>query len=86
METFYNRPIPRTYTPAAEIRDYVAANLHNDQVYAVQAAMCDELSIDGATAMPREKTLRQREKYFAGCPFSGLEEVLRMAREKEGVL
>ncbi|KAI4231831.1 MAG: hypothetical protein LQ349_005370, partial [Xanthoria aureola] len=32
-----DRPIPKTYTPADEIRDYVAANLDNDQVYAVQA-------------------------------------------------
>ncbi|KAL8931107.1 MAG: hypothetical protein Q9208_000211 [Pyrenodesmia sp. 3 TL-2023] len=86
MESFYNRPIPRTHTPAAEIRDYVAANLDNDQVYAVQAVMCDEWSIDGATAVPKEKTLRQREKYFKDCKFSGLEEVLQMAKSKEGVL
>lgn len=81
-----DRPIPRTHTPAAEIRDYVAANLDNDQVYAVQAVMCDEWCIDGATAVPKEKTLRQREKYFKDCKFSGLEEVLQMAKSKEGVL
>ncbi|KAL8848891.1 MAG: hypothetical protein Q9221_006116 [Calogaya cf. arnoldii] len=81
------RPIPTTHTPASSIRDYVAANLHNDQVYAVQAAMCDELSIDGATAVPKEKTLRQREKYFKGCKFSSVEEALVMAREKgQGVM
>ncbi|CAL8576619.1 hypothetical protein XPA_002490 [Xanthoria parietina] len=86
MESFYNRPIPKTYTPPDEIRDYVAANLDNDQVYAVQAVMCDEWSIDGATEVPKETTLRQREKYFANCKFSTLEEVLGMAKGVRGVV
>ncbi|KAL8779761.1 MAG: hypothetical protein Q9213_006789 [Squamulea squamosa] len=86
MESFYNRPIPKTYTPAEEIRNYVAANLDNDQVYAVQAVMCDEWSIDGATEVPKETTLRQREKYFGNVHFSTLEEVLEKAKAVEGVL
>ncbi|KAI4219121.1 MAG: hypothetical protein L6R36_008546 [Xanthoria steineri] len=86
MESFYDRPIPKTYTPAQEIRDYVAANLDNDQVYAVQAVMCDEWSIDGATEVPKDITLRQREKYFQNCKFSTLEEVLGMAKGVRGVV
>ncbi|KAI4145783.1 MAG: hypothetical protein LQ341_002273 [Variospora aurantia] len=86
MESFYDRPIPKTYTSAQEIRDYVAANLDNDQVYAVQAVMCDEWSIDGATVVPKETTLRQREKYFADCHFSTLEEVLKKAKGVKGVV
>ncbi|KAL8773736.1 MAG: hypothetical protein Q9209_001504 [Squamulea sp. 1 TL-2023] len=99
METFYtqriadkysslpaDRPIPKTYTPAEEIRNYVAANLDNDQVYAVQAVMCDEWSIDGATEVPKETTLRQREKYFGNVHFSMLEEVPEKAKGVEGVL
>ncbi|KAI4097679.1 MAG: hypothetical protein LQ339_006724 [Xanthoria mediterranea] len=86
MESFYNRPIPKTHTPAQEIRDYVAANLDNDQVYAVQAVMCDEWSIDGATEVPKDITLRQREKYFQNCKFSTLEEVLAMAKGVRGVV
>ncbi|KAL9059285.1 MAG: hypothetical protein Q9206_001561 [Seirophora lacunosa] len=86
MESFYDRPIPKTHTPAQEIRDYVAANLDNDQVYAVQAVMCDEWSIDGATVVPKETTLRQREKYFGNCRFSTLQEVLQRAKGVEGVV
>lgn len=81
-----DRPIPKTHTPAQEIRDYVAANLDNDQVYAVQAVMCDEWSIDGATVVPKETTLRQREKYFGNCRFSTLQEVLQRAKGVKGVV
>ncbi|KAL8711223.1 MAG: hypothetical protein Q9220_004368 [cf. Caloplaca sp. 1 TL-2023] len=86
MESFYDRPIPKTYTPDQEIRDYVAANLHNDQVYAVQAIMCDEWSIDGATEVPRDMALRQREKYFRNVRFSTLEEALKRAKGVRGIL
>lgn len=42
--------------------------------------MCDEFSIDGATACPKEKTLKQREKFFRRCKFSTIEEVLKRAQ------
>ena len=45
--------------------------------------MCDEFSIDGATACPKEKTLRQREKFFGDCKFSTIEEVLKRAQEMD---
>lgn len=50
--------------------------------------MCDEWHVDGATAVPKDKVLRLREKYFDGkVVFHGLEDVLGMARESgEGVL
>ena len=48
--------------------------------------MCDEWSIDGATEVPKETTLRQREKYFQNCKFSTLEEVLGMAKGVRGVV
>lgn len=48
--------------------------------------MCDEWSIDGATVVPKETTLRQREKYFANCHFSTLEEVLQKAKGVKGVV
>ncbi|KAL9595837.1 MAG: hypothetical protein Q9179_004828 [Wetmoreana sp. 5 TL-2023] len=81
MESFYGRPLKKSYTFAEEIRSFVTANLHNEHEYAVQAVMCDEFSIDGATACPKEKTLRQRETYFRNCKFSTIEEVLKRAEE-----
>ncbi|KAI4250908.1 MAG: hypothetical protein LQ352_005184 [Teloschistes flavicans] len=81
MEDFYGRPIEKTYTPEEEIRAYVEANLDNMQEYAVQAVMCDEFSIDGATACPKEKTLEQREKFFMDLHFSSIKEVLQKAEE-----
>ncbi|KAL8870811.1 MAG: hypothetical protein Q9174_003229 [Haloplaca sp. 1 TL-2023] len=81
MEDFYGKPIEKTYTPAEEIRAFVQANLQNEQEYHVQAVMCDEFSIDGATACPEEKTLKQREKYFSGMRFSNIKEVLAKAEK-----
>ncbi|KAI4090958.1 MAG: hypothetical protein L6R37_007813 [Teloschistes peruensis] len=81
MEDFYGRPIEKTYTPEEEIRAYVEANLDSMQEYAVQAVMCDEFSIDGATACPKEKTLEQREKFFKDLHFSSIKEVLQKAEE-----
>ena len=43
--------------------------------------MCDEFSIDGATACPEEKTLKQREKYFSGMKFSSIKQVLERAEK-----
>ena len=83
MAKLKGRPLKKSYTPAEEIYSFVAANLHNEHDYAVQAVMCDEFSIDGATACPKEKTLRQREKFFSRCKFSTIEEVLKQAQAKD---
>ncbi|MCJ1470878.1 hypothetical protein MMC07_009525 [Pseudocyphellaria aurata] len=83
MESFYGRPLQISRTSAEEIRSFVAANLDNEQDYAVIAAMIDEYSIDGASACPQDKTLRQREKFFQACKFSTIEEVLKRAQEVE---
>lgn len=43
----------------------------------------DEWIVTGATACPKDKTLRQREKYFSGIKFSTLEELLQRAEKVE---
>ena len=41
----------------------------------------DEWMVVGGTAMPREKTLRQRKKYFKGIRFLALQDVLDLTQE-----
>ncbi|KAI9652601.1 MAG: hypothetical protein M1831_006705 [Alyxoria varia] len=42
----------------------------------------DEWMVVGGTAVPREKTLRQREKYFKGISFLKLQDVLDLTQER----
>lgn len=48
----------------------------------LQLAEMDDWIVSGASALPRAKTLSQRERYFGNVEFSGLREVLERA---EGV-
>ena len=41
--------------------------------------------VDSALAVPREKTLRHREKYFSHLDFKGLEDLLRYSETVEFV-
>lgn len=51
----------------------------------LEIARVEEWMIAGASACPREKTLRQRAKYFSNVKFSTLVELLQLAKEREFV-
>ena len=51
----------------------------------MELAQVEDLMITGCMACPKEKTLRQREKYFPGLRFLALEELLRLAAEVDFV-
>ncbi|KAL9638264.1 MAG: hypothetical protein Q9164_001667 [Protoblastenia rupestris] len=45
----------------------------------VELAQVEEMMVKSYLACPKEKTLRQRDKYFAGIKFRGLDELLKDA-------
>jgi hypothetical protein len=71
--------MPVTYRSWESIQKTLA---ESDDPEALEVAQIEEMMVLGCLACPREKTLRQREKYFSGVGFMGLEELLEYA---EGV-
>lgn len=83
-----DRPLPKTIKSVQEIEDFIAehAPLCGEDTPEMIIARVDQWMIAGATALPREKTLRQREKYFGKVKFSTLQELLLRAKDNDGVL
>ena len=55
----------------------------DDDFEALELAQVEEMMIMEYMACPKEKTMRQQQKYFADLKFSGLEQLLTYA---EGVV
>lgn len=90
MFLFYatDRPMPKTFKSAQEIEDSIAEHVARgeEDTPEVIIARVEEWMIAGATALPRDKTLRQRKKYFGKVKFSALQELLLRAKDNDGVL
>lgn len=80
--------MPKTFKSAQEIEDFIAEHVPRGEEDTPEMiiARVEEWMIAGATALPREKTLRQREKYFGEVKFSTLQELLLRAKDNDGVL
>ena len=75
--------MPRTYKSTSEIQLALEEHGHDETMSKEsEVAQVEEMMVLGCLAVPREKTLRQRGKYFQGVRFRGLEELLSDA---EGV-
>ena len=46
-------------------------------------AQVEEMTINSQLMCPEEETLRQRQKYFQGLKFRGLEQLLRDAQDTD---
>lgn len=82
-----DRPMPKTFKAAQEIENFIAENVTRSEEDTPEMiiARVEEWMIAGATALPREKTLRQRKKYFGKVKFSALQELLLRAKDSDGV-
>ncbi|KAL9130664.1 MAG: hypothetical protein Q9217_001191 [Psora testacea] len=64
----------------AEIQHVLETRAADDPISAEsELAQVEELMVKGCMSCPKEKTLRQRKKYFAGIKFRSLEELLKDA-------
>ncbi|RAK76885.1 MFS general substrate transporter [Aspergillus fijiensis CBS 313.89] len=79
------RPFERDYRSKEDIETTIQQ--YEDQAESLELAIAEaeEWTISGATACPKEKTLRQREEFFAGMHFTTVEELLRKAEVEERV-
>ncbi|CAL8580580.1 hypothetical protein XPA_006302 [Xanthoria parietina] len=81
MEKFYDRPLPRTEKPWSEIQKVLEAHAGDEELAEeAELAQVDEMMVMSYMAVPKEKTLRQREKFFAGVGFRGLQRLLQDAQ------
>lgn len=77
------RPLQRSNRTVAEINSSLEKYKNQPDSSELAIAEAEEWTVTGATACPKEKTLRQREKYFKNVEFLSLREMLGLA-EREG--
>ncbi|PYH42387.1 NAD(P)-binding protein [Aspergillus saccharolyticus JOP 1030-1] len=82
VEKHFDRPLKREHRSREQILADVEHQLTVPDEENVSLAELEESTILGAICCPREKTLRQREEYFAGMKFVELKELLAMAEEE----
>ena len=78
--------MPLTYKSWDEIQQSLAAFAHDEDLTALELAQIEEMMVMGYLACPREKTTRQREKYFKNVAFRDLRTLLRCAENTVGVV
>lgn len=77
------RPLPRTSISVEEIQKNLLEHDKAGDAERYQLAQVDEWMVCGGCAVPIEKTLRQREKYFSRVKFSTLQELLERAEKTD---
>ncbi|KAL4773355.1 hypothetical protein BDW60DRAFT_206167 [Aspergillus nidulans var. acristatus] len=82
LEKFYNRTLTKKYRSAEDIASDIREYESQPDVEDVGVIEVEQWTITGATACPKEKTLRQREKYFSAVHFMSLEEMLSLAESQ----
>ena len=78
--------MPLTYKSWDEIQQSLAAHAHDEDLTALELAQIEEMMVMGYLACPKEKTMRQREKYFKNVAFRDLRTLLRCAENTVGVV
>ncbi|KAL4799553.1 NAD(P)-binding protein [Aspergillus venezuelensis] len=79
LGTFYGRSFNRKYRSVEDINASLAKYEKKENREDVGVVELEQCILKGALAVPMEKTLRQREKYFSGINFMSLEEVVLKA-------
>ncbi|KAL3431968.1 hypothetical protein BDV09DRAFT_198241 [Aspergillus tetrazonus] len=77
-----DRTLTKKYRSAEEIASDIREYESQPDVEDVGVVEVEHWTITGATACPKEKTLRQREKYFSAVHFMSLEEMLSLAESQ----
>ncbi|KAL9006068.1 MAG: hypothetical protein Q9188_001195 [Gyalolechia gomerana] len=82
MEAFNDRPLPRTEKSWQQIQRVLEAHADDEELSEEsELAQVEEMMVMSYLACPKEKTLRQREKYFAHVQFRDLDQLLDSAEE-----
>ncbi|KAL9578175.1 MAG: hypothetical protein Q9203_007192, partial [Teloschistes exilis] len=79
MEQSFDRPMEKTYRSEEQIAHDASLPPTTENAEAVYLASVEEMMITGSGACPREKTLRQRDKFFEHLTLATLEDLLTQA-------
>ncbi|PFH62476.1 hypothetical protein XA68_13378 [Ophiocordyceps unilateralis] len=82
MEVFYGRPMEKTYRSEEDIHRDTLLPPTAENYEALYLASVEEMMLTASGACPRDKTMRQREKFFRGLNFITLEELLLQSQSK----
>ncbi|KAL4862843.1 hypothetical protein BDV12DRAFT_206904 [Aspergillus spectabilis] len=85
LERFHSRPLTRVYRSLEDIALSLREYEESPEIEDVGLPEIEQWTVSGATACPKETTLRQREKYFSGLHFLSLEEMLERAETEDHV-
>ena len=78
--------MPRTNKSWQQIQDTLEAHERDEELSGeAEIAQVEEMMVMSYLACPKEKTLRQREKYFKNVGFRGLRQLLQDAKEVDFV-
>lgn len=77
------RSMPRTHQSEDEIQGSIAKHVADGDTAALEQAQIEEMMVLGCLACPKEKTLRQRDKYFGQVKFLDLQHMLRLAETQD---
>ena len=68
--------MPRTHRSEEDVRRDAVLPALPENAAVRELASVEEMMLNGSGACPREKTLRQRDKFFRGYVFLTLEDLL----------
>ncbi|KAL3459570.1 NAD(P)-binding protein [Aspergillus heterothallicus] len=78
FEKFYGRTLTRTHRSLEDIQKSLEEFEKDPSCDPLGICEIEQWQASGATSCPKEKTLRQYQKYFSGMNFVKLEEMLKM--------
>jgi len=88
LEKYYGKKFEVTYIPVATIEQKIQEEERKEEgkrdAMVLAKVYMDEWNYSGASAVPWDRVLEAREKYFPGIRFRGIEEFIRDADRIEG--
>ena len=75
--------MPRTHKSWDDIQESITRHSADDDFAALETAQVEEMMVMGYLSCPKEKTLRQRAKYFGNVKFLNLEQMLILAEKQD---
>lgn len=73
----------RTHKSWDEIQESLRKHSNDGDFPALELAQVEEMMVIGCLTCPKEKTLRQRAKYFGSVKFLDLEQMLMLSEKDD---
>ncbi len=77
--------MPRTHKSRDEISKSLEEHVADGDFAALELAQIEEMMVLGCLSCPKEKTLRQRAKYFGKVKFLDLQRMLTLAEKEDSM-